>query len=405
MKKWLIQSVCLFVILCITAGPLYAGSISTSIRIETTEDKVRLFIGSTEKLLCRVEHQASSLLLHISPVEHDPAIPREFPINVGLVKKVRFLLQKPDKLVISVDVISLPNYSLKNVDDGRGIILTIEREMYGSPRRPAVRPDSKRVELTLPASPRARKIALMCDAAGGSMMSAADLPFETAPGDRVKRNFSIMFGATKKNSPSTLAPPLQDRNAVSLRKKLLFLSDVLAASMPPGFGSPKKRAPEGGKTPLINKEFVNAELVQILKYLSDTLGLNLITSRHVKGSKSIVLSDITAGEAIPLVLGGTEFTYKVAGKFLFVGPPDIVEGLSADESTGFNGEEVIRVFVFKSVRIEKIIVRIQNEFPQATIESRKMLNALIITAGSELMEKIERFLKTLDIPEKSRGKK
>jgi type II secretory pathway component GspD/PulD (secretin) len=206
-----------------------------------------------------------------------------------------------------------------------------------------------------------------------------------------------MFDATKKDSLKSRLPSLEDQGNAQLRKKYSLLIDATRNTAPPVSGFKNSTAVNSGsKKNFISQEFTSTQLVVILKFLADRLGLNLITSPHMDESKSVVLSEMTAEEAIPLVLKGTDYCYRISGNLLLVGPSDIIETLSPDITADLSAEEIVRIFVLRKVRVEKIRAELEDTFPKAKVEARKGLNAFIITAEKSTMDKIEQFLKKKD---------
>ncbi len=339
--------------------------IITSIQIENEGSIVKVHITSSQTMawkMVRKDGGASpSLTLLVSPVDPDPRAPREIPINAGLIKRVRFshLNDKDRNLMVSVDVVSIPQYSLQEHPDKKGVTLVMNREIMLGKKAP--------------------KTTGVVTRRAGSLLENALIVF---------------FDATK--SPSLKSPesPLviktEQEHALmagrELKKNLSLIMDVSHT----GSSSKSRKgggSPQAGKE-ILNTEFKDTELVKILKFIAEKMELNLVTSPHVKGSKSIVIADMTPEEALPLILKGTGFWYRVDRQILFVGPPAIL-GAFSPEATVRGKEEVTRTVVLKKTRIEPLVPALIRKFPEATFIPHSSLNAIVIVAPAALIEKIE----------------
>jgi|GEM_PF-1465660 len=352
-----------FISLSSQAAP--AEKIVTSIQIENAGSLVKVHITSSQtltwKMIRRDGGASPALTLLISPVDPDPEAPKEIPVNAGLIKKVRFshLNDKDKSLMVAVDVVSTPQYSIQERPDKKGLTLVMNREiMLG-----------KKVPKTAAAMTR-------------------------RTGTRLENAFTVFFDSGK--SPTVKSPekPLtirteQEHALIEGQELKKNLSLIMTASKA-GSSSKSRRAgesPQGGKE-ILNTEFKDTELVKMLKFIAEKMGLNLVTSPQVKGSKSIVVADMTPEEALPLILKGTGFWYRIDRQILFVGPPAIL-GAFSPEAVLSEKEEVTRIVVLKNSRIEPLVPALIRKFPEATFTPRSSLNAIVIIAPASLIEKIE----------------
>lgn len=339
--------------------------IITSIQIENAGSLVNVHITSSQTLTWKMTRRdggaSPALTLLISPVDPDPEAPKEIPINAGLIKKVRFshLNDKDKSLMVTVDVVSTPQYSLQERPDKKGLTLVMNREiMLG-----------KKVPKTAAAMPR-------------------------RTGTRLENAFTVFFDSVKKPSVKSPESPLvirteQEHALITGQELKKNLSLIMTASTA-GSSSKSRRGgdlSQDGKE-ILNREFKDTELVKMLKFIAEKMGLNLVTSPQVKGSKSIVLADMTPEEALPLILKGTVFWYRIDRQILFVGPPAIL-GAFSPEAVISKKEEVTRTVVLKNSRIEPLVPALIRRFPEATFTPHRSLNAIVITAPASLIEKIE----------------
>jgi hypothetical protein len=357
-------TVCFALLLMTGSNAAPPEKIVTSIRIENTGSIVKVYITSSQTLawkMVRKDGGASpAIKLLISPVDPDPEAPKEIPINAGLIKKVQFthLNDKDKSLMVAVEVVSIPQYTLQERPDKKGLTLVMNREvMLG------------------------KKVS----------KPPAEAPKKT--GTKLENSFSVFFSATKgsslKQKDSPLVVKTEQQHAIETGRELKKnLSVLMDASGQP---SKKRRGPEAAQAgkEMLNTEFKDAELVVILKFIAEKMALNLITSPHVKGSKSVVISDMTPEEALPLILKGTGYWYRIEKQILFVGPPALL-GSFSPEATVDGKENVTRVIVLKKLRIEPLVPALIKKYPGATFEPHSSLNSIVITAPEPLMDKIEK---------------
>lgn len=352
-----------FLTLSSQAAP--SEKIITSVQIEKAESLVKVHITSSQtltwKMIRRDGGASPSLALLISPVDPDPEAPRAIPINAGLIKKVRFshLNDRDRSLMIAVDVVSTPQYSIQERPDKKGLTLVMNREiMLG-----------KKVPVTTAAMPR-------------------------RTGTKLENAFTVFFDSVRKPSVKSPESPLeirteQEHALITGQEFKKNLSIIMTASKA---GSPSKpgragESPRGAKN-ILNNEFIDTELVKVLKFIAEKMDLNLVTSPHVNGRKSIVLTDMTPEEALPLVLKGTGFWYRIDRQILFVGPPNIL-GAFSPEAVISGKEDVTRIVVLKNSRIEPLVPALIRKFPLATFTPHSSLNAIVITSPASIIEKIE----------------
>jgi hypothetical protein len=359
--------------LVLLAAP--AEKITTSIQIDNSSPKIRLTVRSSASFtwhLERLRAPSTALGLFITPVEPDPQAPKDIPINSGLIKNIK-IVQREKSLLIAIEVVSFPHFSIQESGNHREMTMIVDKEVLeeskGSSKKKqpgAMIPNSQDKKSLLHA------FHVLFDAAGSPSLKAPSPPLQV-----------------KSEPDKAPAPPSQ-----SIRKNLSLIMKASPAGKRPLEQSP--RAQKGSsRGEMLHREFVKTDLVVILKFLASHMGLDLVASSYVKGIKSIEISDMTAEEALPLVLRGTGYAHRISEKILLVGPADIIDTLTPRMSTEPK-EGQTQLFVLKKIRIEMILLRLMKEFPDAHIEAHRNLNALTITASTAILKKIELFLLKAD---------
>jgi hypothetical protein len=364
----------IIIVLLLLCSPVLSGAapaqkIITSIHIDTSTSRIKMTIRSSADFTWRIERLKSpstALGLYITPVEPDPQAPKEIPINSGLVKNIRIVQKEREKsLLIAIEVVSFPHYSIQEGGNHREITVTVDKEiMEGSGTTTPHKKESLHRYPLSDKKSRYHEFQICFDAAGGGSLKAPSPP----------------LGVIVKKEPEK--PPQ------SMRKSLSLIMRTGATRS----GNQKSA---GSEPQILHREFIRTDLVVILKFLATSMGLDLIASSYVKGARSIDISDMTAQEALPLVLRGTGYAYRISQKILLVGPPDILDAMPSEIPVS-PGDEETEVVVLKKIRIEKVLIKLIKEFPDARFEAHRNLNALTITARPAILEKIESVLRDAD---------
>jgi type II secretory pathway component GspD/PulD (secretin) len=112
-------------------------------------------------------------------------------------------------------------------------------------------------------------------------------------------------------------------------------SDVLArmhgnASAPAG-----PRAEDA--SPRVSLDFVNTEVVQILKALAMQTGVNIVTAPEVKGTLTVTLDNVSVKDALDMVTSVAGLSYAKVGNSYIVATPEKI----AAASSGLNGKRAL----------------------------------------------------------------
>jgi hypothetical protein len=344
----------------------------TRITIETTDKVVKIHLTSSQQVTWKMVKQKAALVFSVAPVDPDPNTPKEIPINSGLIRKVRFvqLGDKERNLMIVVDVVPFPAYQVNEEPQKKGIFIVLDREVMEGSRNNAA-----------------------MSAARNSAIKKGD-----------QHKYSILMTAAAVKPPAALEPPLvpaPPRGKVNANKEMFYkkepksLKHDLELVQQAAAGSPRQQARKG-QGEMLNCEFNREDLLKMLKFMAGKMGLSLAASPQVKGTKSIVLNEVTAEEAVRLILKSTPFTYRVERNVLLVGPPEMLKSFSLEELNTQDTEEETRVIMVKKMRAEGLISLLQEHFPTARITPYTTLNALIVTAGPRIIDRMEAYIRQLE---------
>lgn len=373
----------------------------TRINIENDSGKIIISVAGCSGLTWLIEHKESkkpALVLNIFPVSSDSFKTREYPINSGLVRNivVEPSEKKENTLSITINVVTIPRYRVNESKDKHEIIMSVEREIFKGKRK-TLTPEEN-LEVIKIENENKRKmrrsasllgnITVLIDATKKDPVEASFIPVETVVVAEEKKNLKESISLLKVATGSMLDDAVkQNEKKPKPQKKEVIKPDKSR-------NTKQKSGKETGN--LINREFTKTDIVVILKYLANLLNLDLVSSPQVKGAKSIELTDMTAEEAIPLILKGTNYKYKIAQNILFVGPPEILDTLTPEEMMGETNEIVTKIFVLKKIRIEDIVPELSKDFPDVKFVTYTNLNAIEVTARNSLMKRIEAIVEVSD---------
>jgi len=137
----------------------------------------------------------------------------------------------------------------------------------------------------------------------------------------------------------------------------------------------------------IDLDYKDADIASILRSLSWTYGLNIVTSPDVKGKVTISLKEVAVKKALDAILTVNGLAYSIRDGIIYVSPGDtkVVELTS----------EVIFLNFVKAANAQNILRKIMSSKGEMKID--ETANSLIITDYPANIEKLKSLLKKIDI--------
>ncbi|MCF7888246.1 MAG: tetratricopeptide repeat protein [Candidatus Omnitrophica bacterium] len=140
----------------------------------------------------------------------------------------------------------------------------------------------------------------------------------------------------------------------------------------------------------IDLDYKDADLSNVLRSLSWTYDLNIITVADVEGKVTITLGNVKVGKALEAVLTVNGLTYAVKDQIIYV-------------SEGDKGKinlvsKVITLNYIKATEAKSILYKVLSE--KGNIETDESANTLIITDLAANVKKIKDLLKEIDVAPK-----
>lgn len=137
---------------------------------------------------------------------------------------------------------------------------------------------------------------------------------------------------------------------------------------------------------VISLDYKNADLVNVLRSLSWTYDLNIITAPDIKGQVTMTLKDITVGRALEAILTINGLAYTIRDGIIYVskGDPKVVNLTS----------EVVRLKYIQSAEAQDILRKVISD--KGDIKIDEVSNTLIITDFLQNIQNIRELLKKID---------
>ena len=141
------------------------------------------------------------------------------------------------------------------------------------------------------------------------------------------------------------------------------------------------------KDSLVSFDVIDAEIMQVIRELSQQLDINLVTYDTPKGKISAKCSNIKLPDALNILFKGTEFTYKKEDNIYIIGNKKI---------SGLTTAKLIRLKHIRSEGIPELLPETLKR--HATIKIIKEQNAIMVIATSDVISNLEEFLVQIDHP-------
>ena len=346
----------------------------TGVKVSQNGQELNVEVGTSG----RVQHRSKVLtspqkfiVVDVFPAKLANGVPALTEVNKGLVEKVRVKQYAENTVRIYVNVVSPPEFKVVTAPDSKGLTLAIQANKMASggtkttpkttaqastPSRPAARPAVRPVAQSRPVVKRVRPV---------------------APAR------SVAFDGQGKAPVSALRA---------------------------------RRAPRRAKAPtqkLVTLDFVNADLVYVLKVLAKEMNRNIYVGPTVSGSVTVTLNNVPVEGAMALILQmqENEYDYKIldsyGSKTIVVAAPEKLSEIADDVLAMDNVKET--VLPENAVRMEylleeapsaKVVDFLKDEYPKVKFTPHPTMNGFYANGSKDDLLQIKRELSNLDrVPE------
>jgi len=172
---------------------------------------------------------------------------------------------------------------------------------------------------------------------------------------------------------------------------LLYMIPMSFAQGPLPVGlSPEVKSKEGAVSDLLQEkislDYKDVDIADILRSLSYTYGLNVVTSSEVKGKVTISLKDVLISEALDAILSGNGYNYSRKGNMLYISPGSI------------EGAQVVTVAItldyLKAADAQNLVRKVLSN--KGDIKVDEVSNMIVVTDYPASIEKLKELLKNVD---------
>ncbi len=345
----------------------------TGVKVQPKGQMLNVEIGATGPVQHRSKVLTSPqklIVLDVFPAKLKEGVPASTEVNQGLVERVRVSQYSENTVRIHVDVISPPEFKVTTAAGTQGLTLAISANQMASGE-------------TTSASPA----------------KVAEQPAKApAPPQKVAQE--------PKAAPTAAPAPVSQPVPVSRASAFEGQGSAPVSALRP------RQAPQRPKAPpqkLVTLDFVNADLVYVLKVLAKEMNRNIYVGPTVHGSVTVTLKNVPVEGAMALILQmqEAEYDYKIVENTIIVAEPEKLAEISDDILSDANVKQA--VLPENSVRMEylleeapsaKVVDFLRGQYPRVKFTSHPTMNGFYAEGSRDDLLQIKRELANLDrVPE------
>lgn len=341
----------------------------TGVKVSQKGDVLSVEVGATG----RVQHRSKVLtspqkfiVVDVFPAKLKDGVPASTEVNQGLVEKIRVAQYAENTVRIYVDVVSPPEFKVITAADAKGLTLAINANQMASGETQSA-PTAAAVEET-PAKPP----------------TAAPRVAQAPP----------------------RAPSRPTRPAVAPARQ----PSLEGQGSAPVSALRARQAPRAPKTPpqkLVTLDFVNADLVYVLKVLAKEMGRNIYVGPTVQGSVTVTLKNVPVEGAMALILQmqENEYDYKIldgpSTRTVVVAPPDKLAEIADDilrtqKQAKVPANAVRMEYLLEEAPSAKVLDFLKGSYPNVEFTPHPTMNGFYARGSREDLLQIKRELANLD---------
>lgn len=286
--------IALLVLVGFVAAASAEGTV-TDVKVVGGSSSVRIEVSASGP----VQHRAKALtqpqnqiIVDVFPAKLGGGVKGDMPINKGLVSSATVKQLTDNTVRVTVNTVSLPDYKVVTANGAKGLTLSVstvtmaEGKVSSTPAEPVAT-----AEPTAPVAPR---------------------PQPRHDG-RATVQPVMVADAPRRNTPSMSALSGVGQQTSALRRR----------------PAPRRAAPQK----LVTLDFVNADLVYVVKILAKEMGRNVYIGPGVEGSVTVTLKSVPVDGALALILKMQEndIAYKLLNyNTLVVATPEKINQIEED---------------------------------------------------------------------------
>lgn len=360
-KGWRLLLACMMV--CGMLAPAFAAPATVN-EVKVTDGTGTLKVdvmasGAISNRTKTLSQPRKMIVVDLYPAVLGSKVKTSVDVNRGLVEKVRLVQYSDTTVRMYVDCISLPVYKVVS-DGGRGVTLAISSTMMSEAK------DTK------------------------APTTVAEQPTAT-PQPRPQ----------PRPQPVAVNPRPQPRPAVRPMSAMEPVSTPVSALRP---RRPQQRA-YVPRPKLVTLDFVNADLVYVVKVLAREMNKNVFVDPTVEGSVTVTLKQVPVEGALALILKMQEnpYDYKVLadGKTIVVGPPEKLAEIEDNimgraRAREVTGPSVRQEFILEAAPAAKVVEFLQGQYLAVKFVPHPTMNGFYAIGSKKDILSIKTELPNLD---------
>lgn len=345
-RGWKVARLGLMIVVLVLAFTVasYASTI-TGLVVKKTDEKVEIHLSANGPLRYRVlttnkPRQALIVEMPSASVLKQVMSKKVIQIDKGIIERAKIQRYKPGVVRLVVEVLHPAKYYIKAAPGKKGFILVVGTQTIAA-----------KVSKAVPS------------------MGAGEPTIE---------------------SPKPVKPPVAIKSQP--RKRTAYKHENIR---------PKRDKPRRSYIKKVSIDFVNADLLYVVKLLAQEMNLNLVTDESVQGAVSLSLKNVPATTALKIILNLHDLKKKRIGSILFVGSEETIETMTP-ESIGYDPmldwQFKIQVFHLSYVSPDSVMGEIKKIFPMINVYPAPQGNAVIVQSkDSYTLRQVRNMIAGLDV--------
>jgi len=348
----------------------------TGVKVSQKDGMLNVEVGASG----RVQHRSKVLtspqkfiVIDVFPAKLKDGVPASTAVNQGLVEKVRVKQYAENTVRIYVDVISPPEFKVVTASDAQGLTVAINANKLAS----------------------------------GETKKAPAPVAQAAP---VRPATVAQKPQAQQSTQKPRVKPATNRvRAVAPARSMAYEG----AGSAPVSALRARKAPRRPKAPpqkLVTLDFVNADLVYVLKVLAKEMNKNIYVGPTVAGSVTVTLKNVPVEGAMALILQmqENEYDYKVLDyNTIVVAAPEKLSEIANNVFDPSNAkerevpEDAIRMeYLLEEAPAAKVVDFLKVEYARVQFTPHPTMNGFYANGSKDDLLQIKRELANLDrVPE------
>jgi len=282
-RYWKILLSCFFLTALSTAG--FADGAVTDLKVVEGANTVKIEIVSNGP----VQHRAKSItqpskavIIDVFPAQLGPNVKASYAVNKGLVSNVRVKQYTDNTVRVTVEAVSLPEYQVVTSSGSKGLTVAVSTSTMA---------EGKATTAPAPVAEAPKQPAPKAHTQPTAQSEDKEEPVKVLTNRDVRAAKSESIAQTLPNSPAFQG---HGESLSALRARV----------------APRRTKPH---SKMVSLDFVNADLVYVVKVLAKEMNRNIYVGPGVEGSVTVTLKSVPVEGALALILKmqENEFDYKV----------------------------------------------------------------------------------------------